>query len=160
MSLLCILSDNAEQVVSREAIIKEIWNDYGGADEGLNQAISVLRKILDDREKKLIETIPKKGYVLHAAIAQETMLQPEKAVTVLIEKKSRKISFTIPLLVILLIATWLIFRNRPGRPESSDILNSDQVADTSRANQMSKDSGINPDIQKPDSSAAPDIKKQ
>ena len=160
MLLLCILSDNAGQVVARETIIKEIWNDYGSADEGLNQAIAVLRKILDDRDKKVIEVIPKKGYVLNASIAKET-IQPQKKGTVLIEKKSRKISFTIPLLVILLIAIWLIVRNKPGQSGSPDILNNDQAADPSSAkNQPTKDSGTRPDIQKPDSSAARGFKKQ
>ena len=52
-----------------EQLIKEVWNDYGGADEALNQAISFIRKVPVDNNKEIIETIPKKGYVLHAVIS-------------------------------------------------------------------------------------------
>jgi DNA-binding winged helix-turn-helix (wHTH) protein len=70
MLLLCILSKNEGKVVSREFLIKEIWNDYGGADEGLTQAISFLRKVIGDQNKEIIETVPKKGYILHAIISK------------------------------------------------------------------------------------------
>ena len=70
MLLLCILSKNEGKVVSREFLVKEIWNDYGGADEGLTQAISFLRKVIGDHNKEIIETVPKKGYVLHATISK------------------------------------------------------------------------------------------
>jgi DNA-binding winged helix-turn-helix (wHTH) protein len=61
MAVLEYLSRYAGQLATREAMILDIWNNYGGGDEGLSQAISLLRKVLNDREKKLIQTIPKKG---------------------------------------------------------------------------------------------------
>ncbi|MEZ0006653.1 DNA-binding winged helix-turn-helix (wHTH) protein [Flavobacterium sp. 28YEA47A] len=68
MQLLCLLANTNGEVITREHIIKEIWNDYGGGDEGLSQAIFYLRKALEDTNKEIIETIPKKGYILHAVI--------------------------------------------------------------------------------------------
>jgi DNA-binding winged helix-turn-helix (wHTH) protein len=65
IKLLCLLTEHREKPVSREMIVKEIWNNYPGADEGLNQAISVLRKLLNDNEKRIIETLPKIGYCFH-----------------------------------------------------------------------------------------------
>ena len=53
MLLLCLLTQNEGKVVSREFLIKEIWNDYGGADEGLTQAISFLRKVIGDQKKEM-----------------------------------------------------------------------------------------------------------
>ncbi|HEX9981257.1 MAG TPA: winged helix-turn-helix domain-containing protein [Flavobacterium sp.] len=67
MTLLNMLHSSGGKLVTREEIIRTIWNDYGGADEGLNQAISFLRKSLADTDKSLIETVPKKGYILHTA---------------------------------------------------------------------------------------------
>src|SRR5690242_21266964 len=63
MQVLAILAANSEKIVTREELIKQVWNDYGGADEALTQAISVLRKVLDDPSKETIKTIPKKGYL-------------------------------------------------------------------------------------------------
>jgi DNA-binding winged helix-turn-helix (wHTH) protein len=68
MQLLTILCRNCGKLITREELVKEVWNDYGGADEGLTQAISFLRKTLDDSSKNVIKTIPKKGYILQASI--------------------------------------------------------------------------------------------
>ncbi|MBP7555034.1 MAG: winged helix-turn-helix domain-containing protein [Chitinophagaceae bacterium] len=68
MKLLFLLATHAGQLVSREQIIRDIWNDYGGGEDGLTQAISFLRKMLDDVAKDRIRTIPKKGYLLNASV--------------------------------------------------------------------------------------------
>ncbi|MBE7172835.1 MAG: winged helix-turn-helix domain-containing protein [Williamsia sp.] len=68
MKVLCCLEQKQGELVIRDHLVTEVWNDYGGGNEGLNQAISFLRKILDDQDKKLVLTIPKKGYVLSGII--------------------------------------------------------------------------------------------
>jgi DNA-binding winged helix-turn-helix (wHTH) protein len=68
MSLLCLLVQHSGQMVARETITREIWEDYGNADEGLTQAISYLRRVLKDDAKTGIGTVPKKGYILHMAV--------------------------------------------------------------------------------------------
>ena len=70
IKLLCILATQPGQLVKREQLITEIWNDYGGGEAGLNHAISSLRKLLHDNSKALIETIPTRGYILHAEISE------------------------------------------------------------------------------------------
>ena len=68
MQLLLILSRNAGKTVTREELVTDIWQDYGGGDEGLTQSISVLRKILRDADKTMIKTVPKKGYLFSGEI--------------------------------------------------------------------------------------------
>src|SRR5688572_15893584 len=77
MKLLCLLVQNKQELVTRETITKEIWDNYGNPDESLTQAISYLRKVLSDQQKKLIETVPKKGYVFRATV---TELEPKKTI--------------------------------------------------------------------------------
>ena len=94
MRLLCLLAENQGKPVSRQMIIKEIWNDYPGGDEGLNQAISVLRKLLDDDKKKIIETLPKTGYCFHGTINQDQLVP---------KRKSFRLIYTSAVLLLLLI---------------------------------------------------------
>lgn len=70
MEVICHLSSNINELVTREDLVKWIWNEYGGGDEALSQAISFLRKLLNDERKEIIETIPKKGYILHGNISE------------------------------------------------------------------------------------------
>ena len=71
MQLLCILVGRKQLTVTREELISTIWNNYGGGDEGLTQAISLLRKVLQDADKQLLQTVPKKGYLFNGTISYE-----------------------------------------------------------------------------------------
>jgi DNA-binding winged helix-turn-helix (wHTH) protein len=76
MEVLVALLKNPGTLVTRETLIREIWNDYGGAEEGLTQAISTLRKLLADEAKDIIKTVPKKGYMLMAPVAKQNHAAP------------------------------------------------------------------------------------
>ena len=158
ISLLCLLSENARQLVYRETLIKEIWNDYGGADEGLNQGISFLRKLLNDNDKKLIETVPKKGYVLNASVTPDAITTPAENGKSPGQKERPQRRYLIPLLVsVAAILIWIIFRSKQYDSASPDILNKGQIEDSAAYRNAPFGSDINPDLQKkPDSSSLRD----
>ena len=66
MQVLSVLVDNANDVVTRDQLIDEVWGVSYGGDERLSRAISLLRKSLGDTRgnHKYIQTIPKTGYKL------------------------------------------------------------------------------------------------
>jgi DNA-binding winged helix-turn-helix (wHTH) protein len=63
VQVLCILTEAAGRTVLREQLVEKVWQNYGGGDEGLTQAISALRKAFKDQDKMIIQTVPKKGYL-------------------------------------------------------------------------------------------------
>jgi DNA-binding winged helix-turn-helix (wHTH) protein len=101
MEVLTFLTGRVNQLVIREELVKEIWNDYGGGDEGLNQAISFLRKLLNDNNKEIIETIPKKGYIIHATITEK--------IIPIIKHGTKKIYQVAGLLCLVLIIVYFIY---------------------------------------------------
>ncbi|MBP7555159.1 MAG: winged helix-turn-helix domain-containing protein [Chitinophagaceae bacterium] len=147
--VLALLAGHPNEVVSRDRLIKEVWNDYGGGDEALTQAISFLRKLLNDTDRTLIETVPKKGYILHADI---TYAAPSDEAPEEHKKKTgppkRKKYTVIALLVVLACSILWLFIKRE-KPQSPDILYPDRdnsgVEDTIRSG--------NPDLR-------PDLPKQ
>jgi DNA-binding winged helix-turn-helix (wHTH) protein len=141
MLLLCLLTENEGKVVSREFLIKEIWNDYGGADEGLTQAISFLRKVIGDQKKEIIETVPKKGYILHATISRNINEE-----TVEIEKTKRTFykSLITMLVLAVLISGYFILK----KPFSKTNLQPLQVTSPADIND-NKDKGVSfPNLKK------------
>jgi DNA-binding winged helix-turn-helix (wHTH) protein len=114
MSLLSLLAENNERLVSRPVITKQIWDDYGNADEGLTQAISYLRQVLDDESKLLIETIPKKGYVLHARVFYDDGGKELKYVH---GENRGKYILIAAVVFILAMAAFLIIRSRQSKPQ-------------------------------------------
>lgn len=84
MQVLCLLAARPGKLLTREEMSHTIWNDYPGAEDAIHQAISVLRKALNDTEKTLIETIPKKGYVFHGCVRMaEEQVPAVKTATVI-----------------------------------------------------------------------------
>jgi len=76
MKLLSLLVENKGKVVCRSTITELLWDGYGGADEGLTQSISFLRKVFRDKDRKIIETIPKNGYVFNGTIEKKMTESP------------------------------------------------------------------------------------
>ena len=99
MKLLCFLAEHEGKALSRKMIVKEIWNDYPGGDEGLYQAVSVLRKLLNDNNKSTIETLPKTGYCFHGTIGYDQIV---------LKRKSFKIIFVSAALFLLLIVAFVL----------------------------------------------------
>ena len=66
MLLLVVLARHAEEAVTRADLFDELWADSVSGDEALTQAISKLRKALDDAgaTASLIQTVRKVGYRL------------------------------------------------------------------------------------------------
>ncbi|WP_105902487.1 winged helix-turn-helix domain-containing protein [Vibrio gangliei] len=74
--ILLILIENSNQVVSRDQLHEYVWRDQGFQvdDSSLTQAISTLRKMLQDSTKspQFVKTVPKRGYQLIAEIELAT----------------------------------------------------------------------------------------
>lgn len=72
MDLLSLLAAQPGRVFSREELDLALWPNVTVGDDTLARAISKLRKALDDSatSPRFVETIPKRGYRLIAAVAE------------------------------------------------------------------------------------------
>lgn len=107
VSVLLLLIHAKGEMVKREQMIEEVWNNYPGGDEGLNQAISHLRKYLDDNKKEVIKTIPKKGYIFIATIEEE---KTETKVTTTSKWEINRL-FMFLILTGIIVISFLIYQN-------------------------------------------------
>ena len=71
MSVLCLLTDNAGEVVSREQLENHAWAGMVVGYDALASSILKLRKALgdDSRQPRYIETVSKRGYRLIAPVS-------------------------------------------------------------------------------------------
>lgn len=69
MDVLTALARRPGEVVTREALLAEVWGDTAISGDGLFRHISELRRALGDdaRNPTFIQTIPKRGYLLMSA---------------------------------------------------------------------------------------------
>lgn len=70
--LLGVLIENAPQVLSKEELMNQVWNDSFVEEANLTHHVSALRKALgeDKNGRKFIETIPRKGYRFVAPVVE------------------------------------------------------------------------------------------
>lgn len=71
MRLLCALASSPQQVIERDSLIDIVWPRVIVNENSLTRAVSDLRKALQTADmagKKLIETVPKRGYRLMADV--------------------------------------------------------------------------------------------
>ncbi len=80
MQVLMHLAERAGQVISRNELLAGVWGETFVQEEALTQAVSQLRRTLDDdpRSPTIIQTIPKQGYRL---IAEVTIGTPGDSAT-------------------------------------------------------------------------------
>ncbi|MEM7585957.1 MAG: winged helix-turn-helix domain-containing protein [Acidobacteriota bacterium] len=70
MRLLVFLAQRPGEVVSRSAILDEVWEGRAVVDETLSRAMSLVRQALGDsaQNPRYIETVPRRGYRLLIAV--------------------------------------------------------------------------------------------
>ena len=78
--LLVMLASHAGQVVTREAIHKQLWSVDSEVDfdHGMRQCIAQIRTALDDNadRPRFVETIPRQGYRFLAPVMSKTVVAP------------------------------------------------------------------------------------
>ncbi len=123
MEVLVCLAEKPGKVVRRDEILDQVWGHRYGSDKALTRCISELRRALDDRsgERRLIETIPKRGYRLLAS--REALDETDES------EKSRSPLTSKPSIAV------LPFTNMSGDPEQdyfSDGITEDIITELSR----------------------------
>ena len=71
MEVLVRLAQQPGEPISKEELLRAVWPDTFVSDDVLTRSISELRRMLEDdaREPRFIETIPKRGYRMVAAVS-------------------------------------------------------------------------------------------
>ncbi|UPY35850.1 transcriptional regulator [Sediminicoccus sp. KRV36] len=70
-AVLAHLLLHAGEVVSREALLDAVWPDVAVTDDSVTQCVSEIRRALGEAAPRLLQTLPRRGYLL------ATELRPE-----------------------------------------------------------------------------------
>jgi len=121
MDLLVFMTSRAPEVVSKNAIIDSVWEGRFISEGTLTNTIAELRRALGDdaRHPRYIETIPKRGYCLVAAVepvssstADDTQASPWRSRSILV------IAAAAVLLAVAVVVTFVLqTRGRPLDPK-------------------------------------------
>lgn len=143
VKLLCFLAANEDRVLSRDALVQELWPRVVVNENSLTRAVSELRKQLQTADScvpNYIETIPKRGYRLiprvqfSAANVDASDRSEESTTLALFSLGQFRMGVAVSAACLSLIfASWFSLDAIPGlERESEAILLSDEVLDVDR----------------------------
>src|ERR1043166_3170646 len=92
LDLLIALVERSGELLSKEALLNEVWADSFVEEGNLNRTISTLRKNLGNQSNggNLIETVPKLGYRFIAPVTQISRARTEQAPVIEISQAEAK----------------------------------------------------------------------
>jgi pimeloyl-ACP methyl ester carboxylesterase/DNA-binding winged helix-turn-helix (wHTH) protein len=68
--VLRYLAEHAGRLVAKEELIQAVWSGISVTDDSLVQCIRDIREALGDESHRIIKTVPRRGYVFAAEIAE------------------------------------------------------------------------------------------
>jgi adenylate cyclase len=71
--VLRYLVQNPGRLILKDDLIKAVWPNTIVTDESLTNCVSDVRRAIGDRGQTIIKTVPRRGYVFTAAVAQESV---------------------------------------------------------------------------------------
>ena len=69
-AVLRLLAEHAGRLLGKDDIIATVWDDVAVTDDSLAQCIADIRNAIGDEERRVLRTVPRKGYMLVPARRQ------------------------------------------------------------------------------------------
>ncbi len=115
------LASNHDNLVTRDEIHAAVWKNQSVTDDSLGQCISEIRKAIGDKERKILTTIPKRGYSLIADKVEAASAKEAKTETPGKNSSSYKkpAKLAIGIVTILLITASTFFNYSKDLPDAS-----------------------------------------
>ncbi|MEM7503212.1 MAG: winged helix-turn-helix domain-containing protein [Pseudomonadota bacterium] len=63
--------DHPKRLISKEELIEAVWPDTVVSDDSVTHCIVEIRKALGDTERRLVKTVPKRGFTFDATVTDE-----------------------------------------------------------------------------------------
>lgn len=88
LKVLKTLAEKHGEIISKDELIDVVWPNVTVSDDSLTQCVADIRKVLGDKERLILRTIPKVGYALFASVVERDSLdfdQRENVLTSVLE---------------------------------------------------------------------------
>ncbi len=69
LAVLCYLAENAGRLILKEEIFAALWPDAAVTDDSLVQCIGEVRRALGNDCRRIVQTIPRRGYLFNTAVS-------------------------------------------------------------------------------------------
>ena len=66
--VLCCLVQHGGQLATKDELLRSAWPGVTVSDDLLARCVSDIRRSLDDRDQRIVKTVPVRGYLLAASV--------------------------------------------------------------------------------------------
>nr|WP_279625834.1 winged helix-turn-helix domain-containing protein [Labrenzia sp. OB1] len=78
--VLHLLACKLGNLVTRDELVQDVWADIAVTDDSLTQCIADIRRAIQDSDRKLLKTVPKRGYILNGTVEPKVLPPAEPLV--------------------------------------------------------------------------------
>jgi DNA-binding winged helix-turn-helix (wHTH) protein len=71
LAVLRLLAANLGHVVTKDELMSTVWNDAIVTEDSLTQCIADIRRVIGDTDRRMIRTVPRRGYMLSCEASPE-----------------------------------------------------------------------------------------
>jgi DNA-binding winged helix-turn-helix (wHTH) protein len=64
LAVLRLLAEHAGRLVRKDELISTVWDDVAVTEDSLTQCVADIRKAIGDEDRRVLRTVPRKGYIL------------------------------------------------------------------------------------------------
>lgn len=120
--VLWLLVENAGQLLSKDKVYHEIWGNIAVTDDSLTQCVVDIRKALNDTDKTMLRTVPRRGYLFSQPVLKVAATTGKTAAPL----RTKQTSLLALIIVLsLIIGFWLLdFDSKQAAPAESPSPNS------------------------------------
>jgi pimeloyl-ACP methyl ester carboxylesterase/DNA-binding winged helix-turn-helix (wHTH) protein len=68
--VLHYLAENAGRIVAKDELIRKVWSGVSVTDDSVVHCINEIRNAIGDRDRQIIKTIPRRGYLFAAPVVE------------------------------------------------------------------------------------------
>lgn len=124
--VLHYLVRHPQRLVSREELLRAVWPGVVVTDDSLTQCLIEIRKVLDDRQKSIVRTVPRRGYLLDVPVQVETAGRPSVATQGEAPAARLPSRWTLLALLVLAVAVGVTWWRSAAPPEGNPVTPSDR----------------------------------
>ena len=129
-AVLRLLIENAGRLVHKDEIMDAVWDDAIVTEDSLTQCIADIRHALRDKDRRIVRTVPRRGYSFVAAV---TPADPPHGG---VDAPTFDIERTLPDRASIAVLPFINFSGEPGQEYLCDGISEDIITELSRFREL------------------------
>ena len=118
-SVLLVLISNRGRLVTKEQLHSDVWGSVAVTDSSITHCISDIRKALDDTDRSIVRTVPRRGFIFSADVAEVAVSEAARRQFSSLNQR-RTVIGVVAAIILGMAGWWLLHEPRGDLPDFTE----------------------------------------